>query len=106
MVQVENEYGSYGNDKTYLRAIHDMIRAAGFDTQLYTSDGAGKLQLESGSLEDAVAVVNFGDGEDPRRQFANLAAFRQNVPRMTGEYWVGGSITGARCTTGRRPNTP
>jgi beta-galactosidase len=89
MVQVENEYGSYGNDKTYLRAIHDMIRAAGFDTQLYTSDGSSKLQLESGTLDDAVAVVNFGDGDDPRREFANLAAFRQNVPRMTGEYWVG-----------------
>ena len=36
-----------------------------------------------------MAVVNFGDDDDPRRQFAGLAAFRQNVPRMTGEYWVG-----------------
>jgi len=89
MVQVENEYGSYGNDKTYLRAIHDMVRAAGFECQLYTSDGSERLQLESGTLEDAVAVVNFGDGDDPRHHFSGLAAFRQNVPRMAGEYWVG-----------------
>ena len=30
MVQVENEYGSYGTDKPYVSAIRDTVRAAGF----------------------------------------------------------------------------
>lgn len=31
MVQVENEYGSYGEDKPYVSAIRDIIRDSGFD---------------------------------------------------------------------------
>lgn len=31
MVQVENEYGSYGDDKVYLGKLRDMIRKAGFN---------------------------------------------------------------------------
>ena len=39
-VQVENEYGSYGNDKSYLRQIRDLIRSCGLDVLQFTSDGA------------------------------------------------------------------
>ncbi|MDE3180777.1 MAG: beta-galactosidase [Acidobacteriota bacterium] len=88
MAQVENEYGSYGNDKTYLRAIRDMIRAAGFSVTLYTSDGPGAKQLEGGTLPDLLSVINFGGG-DAARQFASFAKFRRHVPRMCGEYWIG-----------------
>lgn len=89
MVQVENEYGSFGNDKVYLNAIRHMIRDAGFDVTLYTSDGSGKNQLAGGTLDDLPSVINFGDTSSPEREFANFANFRRNVPRMCGEYWVG-----------------
>jgi len=89
MVQVENEYGSFGNDKQYLGAIRQTVRDAGFDVQLYTSDGSEKSNLAGGTLDDALSVINFGDGSNPQREFANFANFRQNVPRMCGEYWVG-----------------
>jgi len=39
MVQVENEYGSFGKDKVYMAAIRDQIRHAGFTVPLYTADG-------------------------------------------------------------------
>jgi beta-galactosidase len=89
IVQVENEYGSFGNDKVYLHAIRQMIRDAGFDVTLYTSDGSRPRMLGGGTLPEALAAINFGAGDDPAGEFANFAKFRQNVPRMCGEFWVG-----------------
>jgi beta-galactosidase len=87
MVQVENEYGSFGNDKEYLGAIRKMIVDAGIEVTLYTSDGSEARMLAGGTLPDVVSVVNFGGA--PQREFANFARFRQGVPLMCGEYWVG-----------------
>ena len=56
---------------------------------LYTSDGSGKSNLAGGTLDGVLSVINFGDTSNPEREFANFAAFRQNVPRMCGEFWVG-----------------
>ena len=89
MVQVENEYGSFGRDHEYMKAIQRTIRDAEFDVTLYTSDGSGKENLAGGTLDDCLSVINFGDTSRPEREFANFAAFRQNVPRMCGEFWVG-----------------
>lgn len=89
MVQVENEYGSFGSDKQYLGAVRKMIQNAGFDVTLYTSDGSGKSNLAGGTLDGVLSVINFGDTSNPEREFANFADFRQNVPRMCGEFWVG-----------------
>ena len=89
MVQVENEYGSYGSDPQYKNAIRKMIVDAGFDGQLYTSDGSGAQQLAGGTFADLPAVINFGDQNNPEHEFANFAKFRTGVPRMCGEYWDG-----------------
>jgi beta-galactosidase len=89
MVQVENEYGSFGSDHDYMGAVRHMIQGAGFDCQLYTSDGSGKSNLAGGTLDGVVSVINFGDGGNPDKEFANLASFRQNEPKMNGEFWYG-----------------
>ena len=88
MVQVENEYGSFGNDKVYLNAVRQMISSAGFDVTLFTSDGDAN-QLAGGTLPDVLAVINFGAGDSPEKKFAVFDKFRQHVPRMCGEFWVG-----------------
>jgi beta-galactosidase len=86
-VQVENEYGSFGNDHVYMARIRDIIRKAGFsDVILYTADGA--VELPDGTLPDLPAVVNFGPGE-ALSAFAALKAFRPQGPFMNGEYWDG-----------------
>ncbi|MBI5084529.1 MAG: beta-galactosidase, partial [Acidobacteria bacterium] len=87
MLQVENEYGSFGKDKNYLNAIRKMIVGAGIDVTLYTSDGSLPYMLQGGTLPDLPSVVNFGGA--PQGEFANFAKFRQGVPLMCGEYWVG-----------------
>jgi len=89
MVQVENEYGEYGDDHAYMSSIRDQIRAAGFDVDLYTSDSAELKVLEGGTLPGVTAAINFSAGQDPAPEFANLAKFRTGVPRMAGEFWTG-----------------
>jgi beta-galactosidase GanA len=87
MVQVENEYGSYGNDKEYMQELKRILRKAGFDVELFTSDGPTHYLLESGSLEDVVPVVNFGG--NPQKAFEELEKFRKDIPHLCGEFWCG-----------------
>ena len=87
MVQVENEYGSFGDDHEYMNAIRKMIADSGIDVTLYTADGSSQKMLNGGTLPDLPCVVNFGGA--PQREFENLAKFRPNGPHMCGEYWVG-----------------
>jgi|SRR5579862_605858 len=86
-VQVENEYGSFGNDKEYLKRILAALRNAGLgEALLYTADGGD--ELPDGTLPDIHAVVNFGPGE-AKTEFAKLQKFRPGRPMMSGEYWDG-----------------
>ena len=89
MVQVENEYGSFGSDHSYMEAIRSMIREAGFDGQLYTADGSNEKQLSGGTLRDLPLAINFGNNENPEQEFAKLDRFRPEGPRMCGEFWAG-----------------
>jgi beta-galactosidase len=90
MVQVENEYGSYDSDHDYMQAIKRQIVDAGFDAPLFTADGPQPRMLERGTLPDVTPVINVdGSPEDIERAFQVLAKFRQNIPRMVGEYYPG-----------------
>jgi beta-galactosidase len=59
MVQIENEYGSYSNDKEYLDLNQKIFREAGFDGLLFTCDGPS--QMPAGYLPGYLPAVN---GED------------------------------------------
>lgn len=90
MMQVENEYGSYGRDRDYMETIKRQMIGAGFDLPLFTSDGAGPHYFEGGPLPGVTAVINFdGDVADAKASFEHLKAFRPQGPRMVGEYWAG-----------------
>ncbi|WP_446742185.1 glycoside hydrolase family 35 protein [Silvibacterium acidisoli] len=86
-VQVENEYGSYGDDHAYVEQIHHILVDAGYTkAMLYTADGADVLA--AGTLPELPAAINFGVG-DAKRSFALLDKFRPNTPRFNSEYWDG-----------------
>jgi beta-galactosidase len=87
MVQVENEYGAFGKDKVYLEAIRRMLHDAGFDVLYFTSDNPNAQYLANGTLPGVLSFINFDS--DPEEAFATFNKFRQNVPRMVGEYWAG-----------------
>lgn len=86
-MQVENEYGSYGNDKTYLAHLRDSLRARGYEGLLFTSDGPGDFMLEGGTLPDVLKVANFGSGA--AGAFAKLREWQPAGPLMCGEFWNG-----------------
>ncbi|MCR5154882.1 MAG: beta-galactosidase [Lachnospiraceae bacterium] len=86
-VQVENEYGSFGDDHDYMKAVKDIIVANGVKELLFTSDGPGYFMLNGGSIPDTLATVNFGS--NPKDNFAKLKRFRPDSPLMCTEYWNG-----------------
>lgn len=88
MVQVENEYGSYGENKAYVSAIRDIVRQSGFDkVTLFQCDWASNF--EKNGLGDLVWTMNFGTGADIDQQFRRLGELRPNAPQMCSEFWSG-----------------
>ena len=87
MVQVENEYGSYGDDKEYLQTVVDVYRENGIDCTLFTSDGTALWMLSGGTLPDVLAVANFGSAAGERLPV--LHKFQKDRPLMCGEFWCG-----------------
>ena len=87
MMQIENEYGSYGNDKEYMNAVAQIYKDHGIDCLLFTSDGATNFMLSGGTLDEYPCVANFGS--NPAGNFAALESFRPGQPKMCGEYWIG-----------------
>ncbi|WP_309115749.1 beta-galactosidase [Saccharothrix sp.] len=87
MVQVENEYGSYGSDHTYLAHLRDGLLRRGIDVPLFTSDGGEALFLTGGMVEGALATANFGS--DAAGQFAELRRHRPHDPLFCMEFWDG-----------------
>ncbi|MBQ8593440.1 MAG: beta-galactosidase [Bacteroidaceae bacterium] len=88
MVQVENEYGSYGTDKEYVSQIRDIVRRAGFtDVPLFQCDWASNFT--NNGLDDLLWTMNFGTGANIDKQFAKLKQLRPDSPLMCSEYWSG-----------------
>ena len=88
MVQVENEYGSYGEDKAYVSAIRDIVRQSGFDdVTLFQCDWASNFTLNG--LDDLIWTMNFGTGSVIDDQFRHLRELRPESPLMCSEYWSG-----------------
>lgn len=86
-MQVENEYGSYGNDKDYLNYLKKAMRDRGMDVLLFTSDGPTDGMLQSGTLEDVFMTANFGSR--PEEDFAKLKEYQPDKPLVCMEYWNG-----------------
>lgn len=93
MIQVENEYGSYAEDKEYLRAIKELLLKYEIDVPLFTSDGTWKAALESGSLIEEGILPTGNFGSDGKNNFKKLREFHekydQKFPLMTMEFWDG-----------------
>lgn len=87
MMQVENEYGSYGDDKDYLKKVADIYRENGIDCLLFTSDGTDLWMLSGGTLPELLSVANFGS--EPKERQKVMKEFKPNQPFMCGELWCG-----------------
>ena len=101
MIQVENEYGSYGEDKPYVSEIRDMLREIYRPTPrpLPVREGPGESLLlfqcdwssnfTKNGLDDLTWTMNFGTGANIDDQFRRLGELRPNAPKMCSEFWSG-----------------
>ena len=88
MVQVENEYGSYGEDKPYVSEIRDCLRGIyGKELALFQCDWSSNF--EKNGLDDLTWTMNFGTGANINDQFRRLGELRPNAPKMCSEFWSG-----------------
>jgi beta-galactosidase len=86
MVQVENEYGSYGNDRTYMKWLQEVWKKNGIDIPFYTADGATPYMLEAGSLPDAAIGLDPGANAG---NFEQASKVNPNVPSFCSELYPG-----------------
>ena len=93
MMQIENEYGSYGMEKEYLRQTKTIMQNCGIDVPLFTADGTWNEVLDSGSLiEDDIFVTgNFGSKSKENTDVLKAFMERHNKkwPLMCMEIWDG-----------------
>ncbi len=86
MVQIENEYGSYGNDKNYMEALRNTWKKNGIKVPFYTSDGATTYMLEAGNINGA--AIGLDSGSDSA-DFAKATQRNPNVPAFSSETYPG-----------------
>ncbi|GAB2832365.1 glycoside hydrolase family 35 protein [Ferruginibacter profundus] len=86
LTQIENEYGSYANDKTYLDTLKKLWQQNGITGPFYTADGATAYMLEAGTVEGAAIGLDSG-GSDA--DFAVAAKHNPNVPVFSSETYPG-----------------
>lgn len=87
MVQVENEYGAYAEDKGYVSQIRDIIRVNYPGVTLFQCDWASTFTRNG--LPDLLWTMNFGTGANIDQQFAALKKARPETPLMCSEFWSG-----------------
>ena len=93
MMQIENEYGSFGEDKTYLRAVKALMLERGVTCPLFTSDGPWRATLRAGSMieDDILVTGNFGSrsAENFGQMKEFFAEHGKKWPLMCMEFWDG-----------------
>lgn len=85
MVQIENEYGSYGNDGTYMEELRQLWLDAGIDGPFYTEDGLGQLEQNHTNVTGGAIALSGGDAPS----IAKTRAEYPDVPAMAGEVYPG-----------------
>jgi beta-galactosidase len=87
LVQVENEYGAYGQDKDYLKALVELNRKIGVSVPLITVDQPLDDMLENGSLPELHKTGSFGSRVPERMR--TLRRHQPTGPLMCAEFWNG-----------------
>ena len=86
MVQIENEYGSYGNDRNYMSRLKEIWTENGIDVPFFTGDGPTVHMLEAGTLPDC--AVGLDSGRSPE-DFELAGKINPGVPVFSSETYPG-----------------
>ncbi|MDR2887162.1 MAG: beta-galactosidase [Bacteroidales bacterium] len=86
MIQVENEYGSYGNDRRYMERIREQWAANGINIPTFTGDGPTVRMLEAGTLPGSAVGLDSGKSQ---ADFELAAGVNPGVPVFSSETYTG-----------------
>jgi hypothetical protein len=86
MVQLENEYGSYGNDRRYMLRLKELWLAHGVDVPFFTADGPTAHMLEAGHVPGAAVGLDSGSDE---RHWELVRSIVPGVPVFSSETYPG-----------------
>jgi hypothetical protein len=86
LLQIENEYGSFGNDRAYMQRLKEIWLENGMDISFYTSDGATTYMLEAGTLP--ACAVGLDPGAWPQN-FELARKMNAGVPVFSSETYPG-----------------
>ncbi len=86
MVQIENEYGSYGNDRRYLERIREIWTENGINVPFFTGDGPTEHMLEAGTLPGCAVGLDPGASQS---DFELAARMNPGVPVFSSETYPG-----------------
>lgn len=86
MLQVENEYGSFGNDRNYISRLKDVWVENGIDVPFFTGDGPTTFMLEAGTLSACAVGLDSGS---QLSHFELAAKMNPGVPVFSSETYPG-----------------
>jgi beta-galactosidase len=86
MLQIENEYGSYGNDRIYMSRLKELWTENGIDVPFFTGDGPTAYMLEAGTLPGC--AVGLDSGSKPEH-FELAGKINPGVPVFSSETYPG-----------------
>lgn len=86
MIQIENEYGSYANDRNYMQKLKDLWIANGIDVPTFTGDGPTPHMLEAGTLSGSAVGLDSGSSA---ADFELAAKMNPGVPVFSSETYPG-----------------
>lgn len=86
-VQIENEYGSYGDDAGYMRWHRQILLDRGVTELVFTADGGTDYFLDGGPLPDSLAAATLGSRGDEGIEIWRRR--REGEPFFAAEFWGG-----------------
>ena len=86
LLQLENEYGSYGNDRVYMKTLENLWKENGIDIPYYTSDGPTTYMLEAGTLPGVAVGLDPGAAQE---DFDLSRKMNPGVPVFSSETYPG-----------------
>jgi len=90
LMQIENEYGSYGSDTEYLEQLRSSFTENGIkNTQFFFSNGPNDNTFLGGSLPDELRTMNFPASDFPDKHVKWIKKKLPNQPAFVSEWWDG-----------------
>lgn len=102
LVGLENEYGSFGNDKEYLRKLSELYTSCGLDVPYISANGSDPFKYFNGTLPENWNGIDFNAHPENFGEIELLKKHQPDKQPMVGEAWVGSiQFWGKSFTVGR-----